>query len=179
MRKQFETNVYAIVDVTRAFFPLLRRSRGLVVNIGSVSALLVTPFAGAYCASKAAVHALSDALRMELAPFSIEVMEVQPGAIASSFGANASQQAEALIRQDSPWWPLREGIRARANASQDNPTPASDFAAQLLAAVQRDKRPRLLRLGNGSRALPLLATLLPKALLERVLRKRFGLARSL
>ena len=179
MRKQFETNVFSIVGVTRAFFPLLRRSRGLVVNIGSVSALLVTPFAGAYCASKAAVHALSDALRMELAPFSIEVMEVQPGAIASSFGANASQQADALIREDSPWWPLRDGIRARARASQDNPTPATDFAAHLLAAVQRDKRPRLLRMGNGSRALPLLATLLPKALLERVLRKRFGLVQNL
>ena len=179
MQRQFETNVFSIVGVTRAFFPLLRRSRGLVVNIGSVSALLVTPFAGAYCASKAAVHALSDALRMELAPFSIEVMEVQPGAIASSFGASASQQAEALIREDSPWWPLREGIRARANASQDNPTPTNEFAAQLLAAVQRDKRPRLLRLGNGSRALPLLATLLPKALLQRVLSKRFGLVQSL
>lgn len=179
MRKQFETNVFSIVGVTRAFFPLLRRSRGLVVNIGSVSSVLVTPFAGAYCASKAAVHALSDALRMELAPFSIEVMEVQPGAIASSFGANASQQAEALISQDSPWWPLREGIRARANASQDNPTPALHFARQLLAAVQANKRPRLLRLGNGSRALPLMATLLPKALLERVLSKRFGLAQKL
>ncbi len=179
MQRQFETNVFSIVGVTRAFFPLLRRSRGLVVNIGSVSSVLVTPFAGAYCASKAAVHTLSDALRMELAPFSIEVMEVQPGAIASSFGANASQQAEALIREDSPWWPLRDGIRARARASQDNPTPANDFAAQLLAAVQRDTRPRLLRLGNGSRALPLLATLLPKALLERVLRKRFGLAQQL
>lgn len=45
--------------------------------------------------------------------------------------------------------------------------------------MQRDKRPRLLRLGNGSRALPLLATLLPKALLQRVLRKRFGLVQSL
>ena len=44
MRRQFETNVCSIVGVTRAFFPLLRRSRGLVVNIGSVSALLVTPF---------------------------------------------------------------------------------------------------------------------------------------
>lgn len=179
MQRQFETNVFSIVGVTRAFFPLLRRSRGLVVNIGSVSSVLVTPFAGAYCSSKAAVHALSDALRMELAPFSIQVMEVQPGAIASSFGANASQQAEALIREDSPWWPLREGIRARANASQDNPTPANEFAARLLAAVQRDKRPRLLRLGNGSRALPLLATLLPKALLQRVLSKRFGLVQSL
>lgn len=179
LQRQFETNVFSIVGITRALFPLLRRKRGLVVNIGSVSGVLVTPFAGAYCASKAAVHALSDALRLELAPFGIGVMEVQPGAIASSFGANASREAEQLIGEGSPWWPLREGIRARANASQDHPTPASQFARELLAAVQGGKRPRLLRLGNGSRALPLLATLIPKGWLDAVLKKRFGLNRAL
>ncbi|MFC5696529.1 SDR family oxidoreductase [Pseudomonas sp. GCM10022186] len=175
LRKQFETNVFALVDLTRACFPLLRKRRGLVVNIGSVSGILVTPFAGAYCASKAAVHALSDALRLELAPFGIELMEVQPGAIASSFGANASREAEALIAEGSPWWPLREGIRARARASQDNPTPADDFARALLAAVQRKPRPALVRIGNGSRALPLLARWVPRSLLDRILKKRFGL----
>ncbi|MDA7087199.1 SDR family oxidoreductase [Pseudomonas sp. SA3-5] len=179
MRRQFETNVFSLVGVTRAFFPLLRRNKGLVVNIGSVSGVLVTPFAGAYCASKAAVHALSDALRLELAPFAIEVMEVQPGAIASSFGANASQQVEQLIDEASPWWPIREGIRARAKASQDNPTPAEQFAGELLAAVQRARRPRLLRLGHGSRTLPLLATLIPRSLLDAVLKRRFGLDRAL
>ncbi len=179
IRRQFETNVFALVGITRALFPLLRRSKGLVVNIGSVSGVLVTPFAGAYCASKAAVHALSDALRLELAPFGIGLMEVQPGAIASSFGANASLEAEQLIGEGSPWWPLRAGIRARAKASQDQPTPAEQFARQLLAAVQRPRRPRLLRLGNGSRALPLLATLIPKGLLEAVLKRRFGLNRAL
>ncbi|MDO9322890.1 MAG: SDR family oxidoreductase [Pseudomonas sp.] len=179
LRRQFETNVFAVIDVTRALFPLLRSSRGLVINIGSVSGVLVTPFAGAYCASKAAVHALSDALRMELAPFAIEVMEIQPGAIASSFGANASQQAEQLIDEASPWWPIRDGIRARANASQDHPTPAEHFARQVLAAVQSKKRPGLVRIGNGSRILPLMAALIPKRLLQSVLKKRFGLNRSL
>ena len=123
--------------------------------------------------------ALGDALRLELAPFGIRVLEVQPGAIASSFGSNASAQAEQLLDEASPWWPIRDGIRARANASQDNPTPTSHFARNLLAAVQRDKRPRLLRLGNGSRSMPLMAALVPKALLEKVLKKRFGLDRSL
>jgi NAD(P)-dependent dehydrogenase (short-subunit alcohol dehydrogenase family) len=179
LRRQFETNVFAIIGVTRALFPLLRSSKGLVVNIGSVSGVLVTPFAGAYCASKAAVHALSDALRMELAPFAIGVLEVQPGAIASSFGANASQQAEALLDQASPWWPIRDGIRARANASQDNPTPTSHFARKVLAAVQSNQRPDLLRLGNGSRIMPLLAALIPKRWLQAALKKRFGLDRSL
>ena len=179
MRKQFETNVFSLIGVTRALFPLLRQNKGLVVNIGSVSGVLVTPFAGAYCASKAAVQALSDALRMELAPFAIEVMEVQPGAIASSFGSNASAQAEQLLDEASPWWPIRDGIRARANASQDHPTPASELARDLLAAVQKRRRPHLLRLGNGSRALPLLAALVPKAWLQAGLKKRFGLNRSL
>ncbi|MHC8404089.1 MULTISPECIES: SDR family oxidoreductase [unclassified Pseudomonas] len=175
MQRQFETNVFAIVGVTRAMFPVLRRGKGLVVNIGSVSGVLVTPFAGAYCASKAAVHALSDAMRMELAPFGIQVMEVQPGAIASSFAKNAGHEAEQLISEQSPWFPLREGIRARAKASQDNPTPASEFAAGLLKAVQQSQPPRLIRLGNGSRALPLMAALLPKGLLQAGLMKRFGL----
>ena len=179
LRRQFETNVFAPIELARACFPLLRDSRGLVINIGSVSGVLVTPFAGAYCASKAAVHALSDALRLELAPFGIQVMEVQPGAIASSFAANAGQQAEALLADSSPWWPMREGIRARARASQDNPTPTAEFASQVLTAVQTRKRPRVLRLGNGSRSLPLMAACLPGALLDRVLSKRFGLPRQL
>ena len=175
IRRQFETNVFAVVGVTRALFPALRARRGLVVNIGSVSGVLVTPFAGAYCASKAAVHALNDALRLELAPFGIEVMEVQPGAIASNFGANASREMAALVGEDSAWWPLRRFIQARAAASQDKPTPTSDFAQKLLAAAQKSPRPRLVRIGNGSRALPLLAGLVPKGLLESVLMKRFGL----
>ncbi|MGY2222108.1 SDR family oxidoreductase [Pseudomonas gingeri] len=179
MQRQFETNVFAIVGVTRALLAALRRHNGLVVNIGSVSGVLVTPFAGAYCASKAAVHALSDALRMELAPFGVRVMEVQPGAIDTQFARNASHEAEQLIAETSPWWPLREGIRARANASQNNPTPATSFATDLLKATQKPQPPRLLRLGNGSRALPLLSALLPKGLLEKVLMKRFGLNHSL
>lgn len=175
IRRQFETNVFAVVGITRALFPALRARRGLVVNIGSVSGVLVTPFAGAYCASKAAVHALNDALRLELAPFGIEVMEVQPGAIASNFGANASREMAAVVSEDSAWWPLRQFIQARAAASQDKPTPASDFARELLAATQKSPRPRLVRIGNGSRALPLLSRWLPTGLLDKVLKKRFGL----
>ena len=176
MQQQFQTNVFSVVGVTQALFPALRQRKGLVVNIGSVSGVLVTPFAGAYCASKAAVHALSDALRMELAPFGVRVMEVQPGAIDTSFAKNAGTQAELLINEQSPWWPLRESIRARAKASQDRPTPASKFAADVLKAVQQSTPPRLLRSGNGCQALPWMAALLPKGLLETVLKKRFGLS---
>ena len=179
LQLQFETNVFSVVGVTRALFAALRRNKGLVVNIGSVSGVLVTPFAGAYCASKAAVHALSDALRMELAPFGIDVLEVQPGAIDTRFANNASAQVEQLIDERSAWWPVRDGIRARAKASQDNPTPVSAFADAVLKAVKKPGTPMLLRYGNGSRAMPLLAALVPARLLQKILMKRFGLDKDL
>ncbi|WP_263262652.1 SDR family oxidoreductase [Pseudomonas sp. RIT-PI-S] len=175
LRRQFDTNVISLVTLTRALFPLLKQSGGRVVNIGSVSGVLVTPFAGAYCASKAAVHALSDALRMELAPFGIQVMEVQPGAIATRFADNASAEAEQVIAEGSAWWPMRDGIRARARASQNHPTPATEVAARITQALARPTSPRLLRVGRGCWALPLLAALAPKGLLERMLRRSFGL----
>ncbi len=179
LQRQFQTNVFALVGVTRALFPQLRRAKGLVVNIGSVSGVLVTPFAGAYCASKAAVKALSDALRLELAPLGIRVMEVQPGAIASQFASHAQQQAQQVLAPKSPWWPLREHIQARARASLDRPTPAAVFAQGVLKATQRSPVPARVRLGNGSTALPLMACLVPQRLLDKVLRKRFGLSRTL
>ena len=179
LQRQFQTNVFSVVGVTRALFEPLRRSRGLVVNIGSVSGIFVTPFAGAYCASKAAVQALSDALRMELAPFGIRVLEVQPGAIDSSFATSASAQAELLIAEQSPWWPMREAIRARAKASQGNPTPAHEVARQVLKCAQMQPVPRLLRVGHGCVALPMMGRWMPKALIEAILRMKFGLNRRL
>lgn len=179
MRAQFETNVFSLVALTQACFALLRQSQGLVINIGSISSVFITPFAGAYCASKAAVHAMSDALRMELAPFNIKVLEVQPGAIASSFGQNASASAEQVVSAQSPWWPLRQAVMARANASQQNATPARDFAEQLFKAANAKRLPRMVRIGNGSTALPLMAKWLPKAMLEKRLSKRFGLDKTL
>lgn len=175
LQQQFIVNCAAPISLTRSLLPLLRQSQGLVINIGSVSGYLTTPFAGAYCASKAALHALSDALSLELAPLGVRVMQVQPGAIASQFGANSSQAAEQLIREDSPWWPFREGIRARANASQDQPTPATQLAQAVLKASQQATPPAVLRIGNGSWALPWIARWVPRALRDLLLRRHFGL----
>lgn len=177
LRAQFETNVFSLIELSRLCFPLLRQSQGVIVNIGSVSSVLITPFAGAYCASKAAVHALSEALRLELKPFGVDVLEVQPGAIASHFGEQAAQQAQQWISRQSPWWPYRQGILARAKASQDKPTPAHLLAQKVLILCQNKARPRVLRIGSGSRLLPVLVALLPKAVLERQLIKRFALNR--
>lgn len=180
VRRQFETNVTSIIALTQAVVPgMIERRSGLVINIGSVSGVLVTPFAGAYCASKAAVHALSDALRMELAPFGIQVMVVQPGAIRSQFGATASAGVSKRGGQASFYAKIADAIAARANASQQHSTPAEDFARELADAALAARPPALIRIGNGSRAMPLLQRWLPASLRDRVLRRRFKLDRPL
>ena len=87
LRAQFETNVFGLMSVTRAFLPLMMaRREGRIVNISSSGGLVSLPFVGAYHATKFALEALSDALRWELAPFAVRVSLIEPGPIRSEFG---------------------------------------------------------------------------------------------
>lgn len=74
------TNVFGVLAVTRVVAKhMAKRNKGKIVNIGSVVGYVSTPWAGIYCLSKAAVHSMSDTLRMELKPFNITVSVVAPG----------------------------------------------------------------------------------------------------
>jgi NAD(P)-dependent dehydrogenase (short-subunit alcohol dehydrogenase family) len=194
LRAQFETNVFAPLEMTKACLPLLMAKRIItqkklaekepakddikynaqIVNIGSVSGITTTPFSGAYCATKAALHSLSDAQRMELAPFGIDVITVQPGAIESKFGDNSLHNVLQRITPKSLYAPLKDAIQARATASQDNPTPAAEFAERLVEQLLNNPKP-VIRIGNGSFGLPLLKRWLPVAILDKILSKKFNL----
>ena len=178
LRAQFETNVFAPMELTKICLPLLMANNdsanAQVVNIGSVSGITPTPFSGAYCATKAALHALSDAQRMELKPFGIDVIIVQPGAIESKFGDNSLANVLQRITPESLYAPLKEAIKARATASQDNPTPASEFAKILIAQLLNNPK-AVIRIGNGSFGLPLLKRWLPEPILDKILSKKFNL----
>ncbi|MDZ7870614.1 MAG: SDR family oxidoreductase [Rheinheimera sp.] len=173
---QFQTNVFSVVAMTKAALPLLQQSRGTVLNIGSVSASLVTPFAGVYCASKAALHAISEALRMELEPLGVQVLLAVTGAVDTGFADRASQLAEQVLSEDSSWWPYRDGVRRRARASQDFPTPATEYARALVQALQTPQRQLHIRVGRGSWLLPLLKAVLPSSWLHLILKRKFGLS---
>lgn len=83
LRWQLEVNVVGQVACTQAFLPLLRQARGRIVNISSVGGNITQPGVGAYSASKFGLEAISDALRIELAPWGIRVAVIQPGSIAT------------------------------------------------------------------------------------------------
>lgn len=175
LRAQFEVNVFAVMDLTQVCLPLLRQSKGLVVNIGSVSGVLTTPFAGVYCASKAALHSLSDALRIELAPLGVRVLTVQPGAIDTGFARRAKLEAEQLLKPESLWWPMREGVMLRANASQNKPTSAESFAKSLMKQLNKANCSGVVGIGHGATSLTLLARLLPQKWLDKILSRKFKL----
>lgn len=179
LRRQFETNVFSNIALIQALLPNLINAGGArIVNISSVSGVMPTPFAGAYCASKAAVNALSDTLRIELAPFGIRVITVQPGGIQSQFGENASKSVEGFGGGSSLYKPMQDAIAARAAASQENAMPAEEFARRLTAAVLAKEPAPLIRLGHRSTLMPLLKRWLPVRTLDRILSRKFGLIRA-
>ena len=99
LRHQLEVNVIGQIAVTQAFLPSLRKGRGRIVNIGSVSGLISSPFTGAYCASKFALEALTDSLRLELRPWKMYVSIVEPGFIHTPLVSKSLGAAEELRAQ--------------------------------------------------------------------------------
>ena len=102
LRRQLEVNVIGQVAVTQAFLPLLRQGHGRVVNMGSVSGRIAMPLMGPYAASKFALEALTDALRVELAPWNIQVSIIEPGSIATPIWDKSVAMADEIIENLPP-----------------------------------------------------------------------------
>jgi NAD(P)-dependent dehydrogenase (short-subunit alcohol dehydrogenase family) len=97
LRHQLEVNLVGQVAVTQAFLPALRRTRGRIVFMGSIAGRSALPFLSPYAASKHALEALADSLRLELRPFGIRVSIVEPGTIKTAIWARSAKRADELI----------------------------------------------------------------------------------
>jgi NAD(P)-dependent dehydrogenase (short-subunit alcohol dehydrogenase family) len=96
LRRQFEVNVFGLMAITQALLPRLRSARGRLVLISSVGGRVTTPFTGPYCASKYAVEALGDALRVELRRSNIQVALIEPGSIDTPIWDKADADLQAV-----------------------------------------------------------------------------------
>ena len=182
-RWQFEVNVFGLLQVTQLFLPLIRAGHGRIVNIGSIAGRVASPMVGPYCASKHAVEALTDALRLELAPWDLHVSVVEPGVVATPIWDKgvremdaelARMPADGLERYDLL---IRAFRRLLGGASQRGVTP--DAVAQRVEHALTSRRPRHRYLVGKDARLRLLAqTILPRrwmdALVQRVLRRAAG-----
>ncbi len=180
IREQFEVNVIGLLGVTQALMPLLRKGHGRVINISSKEGIIAMPFVGPYCASKFALEALSDALRMELKPWGIPVSIIEPGTISTEIIQRSIAAAEDCIRslpRDAA--EMYQSCFDKARKASDKIAHVAipvDAVAKIVLKALTDKRPRSrYTVGKDARILSLISRILPDRLLDRLILKQIGL----
>lgn len=142
MRKQFETNFLGVIRVTQRVLPeMRRRRRGRIVNMSSIAGKVAMPIMGPYCASKFALEAISDSLRLEVSPFGIHVALIEPGIIPTSIGDNAREYSAAYAgsRQSSPYGSIYGSVMKHfQDGAQAARTTPEDCARVILHAVEEN-----------------------------------------
>jgi NAD(P)-dependent dehydrogenase (short-subunit alcohol dehydrogenase family) len=182
-RRQLEINVLGVVGMVQAFMPLLRESQGRIVTVGSLGGRLSQPMAAPYCASKHALEAISDALRVELRPWNIRVALIQPGAVKTPIW-DKGLRAGADMMRDAPR-ELRELYGAAVEiatkiAIHENETgvePIQVARAVEHALLSRKPRSRY-PVGRQAKLLIPLARVLPDRLKDELLLRVSGLPRT-
>lgn len=139
-RQQFETNLFGVLRVTQAVLPGMRvRRSGRIVMISSVAGLVTPPTYGAYSSSKHALEGLSNALRLELHPFGIRVVLIEPGYMVTNFQQTAKDLAQPYVEKakDSPYQKIYEGAWKGANKGRSgSKTTPVDCARVILKAIE-------------------------------------------
>jgi NAD(P)-dependent dehydrogenase (short-subunit alcohol dehydrogenase family) len=179
LRRQLEVNVVGQVAVTQALLPALRRGRGRIVNMGSIAGRFSAPFLGPYSASKFALEALTDALRLELRPWGLAVVIVEPGDVATPIWEKGQQYGrelearfpEALRRYE----PFAARIRRYA-ADRGRASAPPDLVARVVLRALTARWPKARYLvGRDAKVRALLARWLPDRARDWLVARLLGL----
>ncbi|MCG7205376.1 oxidoreductase [Streptomyces arenae] len=178
-RRQFEVNVFGALRLTQLALPHMRAQRsGTVVNITSMGGKIHTPLGGWYHGTKFALEALSDCLRLEVRPFGIDVVVVEPGGIATEWGAIAADKLEksstdgAYAAQATA---VASSLRSEANAKRNSPP---SVIADVIGKAVTARRPKTrYATGFGARPLIALRRLLPDRAFDTVISRAVGMPR--
>lgn len=173
VRRNFETNVFALIALTQLVLPLMRaQGSGAVVNLGSVAGRIARPWSGIYDATKHALEAVTDALRGELRPFGIRVTLIRPGYIATEFVDAADAASAAHLADAGAYAPFQAAFRSGYNRLRRVAGTPDDIARLVERALRSDDpAPRY----NGplhAKVFLCLRWLLPDRLLAHLVRLR-------
>jgi NADP-dependent 3-hydroxy acid dehydrogenase YdfG len=137
VRTMFDTNVFGLIDMTKAVLPGMRARRsGFVVNLSSIGGLVSFPGTGYYTATKHAVEALSEALSQEVAPLGIKVLIVEPGPFRTDFAGRSINMSKTLIDDyDSTAGERRRATNARNGRQQGDPVRAAQAIIDVVGAA--------------------------------------------
>lgn len=181
LRQIFEINVFGQIAVTQAFSRLLREARGRIVNITSVGVNVAIPFGGLLNASKSAFAKLSDTQRLEMHPFGVRVIAIEPGAIATPAVEKTLGDLEKVIRNLPPEAQEQYGAMIRKMGRRGYEMEKHGSSPAVVASAVYDalsaRRPRFrYRVGKHSKLLATLPKLLPESAMDALLRRMLGLS---
>ncbi|MGB8956485.1 MAG: SDR family oxidoreductase [Tumebacillaceae bacterium] len=170
-REQFETNVFGLIAMTKAVIPSMRERRaGKIVNISSISGRLGFPAMGPYSASKFAVEGFSEALRLEMLPFGVDVVLVEPAAYKTDIWDKGLEGMEVDLA--SPYVDLMRGMNKMARQSAERGGDPQEVVA-LIQSLLQTPAPRLRHpIGQGVKQMLFLRHFLPSNSVERIMIKR-------
>ncbi|OJJ46353.1 hypothetical protein ASPZODRAFT_132435 [Penicilliopsis zonata CBS 506.65] len=129
-RQTFETNFFAVINICQTFLPLLIKAKGTIVQTGSVAGIVPYVFGSVYNASKAALHSFSDTLRVELAPFGVNVTTVVTGGVQSRIA-----RTKRTLAPNSLYEPIKDFYARRVVHSQENAMPHATYARSVVNQV--------------------------------------------
>jgi NAD(P)-dependent dehydrogenase (short-subunit alcohol dehydrogenase family) len=178
LRRQLEVNVVGQHAVTQALVALLRRGRGRIVNLGSIGDRIVAPMTGPYHVSKFALRAWSDTLRLELSPWGIQVVLVEPGAVATPIWETSIAAAERLQQTlpsavEALYGRAIAAARTSALRSAARGMPADQVAA-VVARALTVRRPRARYLVGTDARITAIVARLPDRLRDRLVLSQSG-----
>jgi NAD(P)-dependent dehydrogenase (short-subunit alcohol dehydrogenase family) len=176
-RRQFGVNLFGAVEAARAVLPAMRQSRsGTIVNVSSVGGKIAIPFAAPYCASKHALEALSDCLRVEVAPFGIRVVVVEAGPIQTRFTERARETVARMLARPGPYSPFYANAeRAMDTDFQAGSLPPEAVARVIVRAIESGRPKTRYRITPMARVLIPLRRLLPDRYFDRRMKKALKL----
>jgi NAD(P)-dependent dehydrogenase (short-subunit alcohol dehydrogenase family) len=180
LRAQFETNFFGLAAVTRAVLPGMRaRGRGRIVNVSSISGVVCKPAMGSYAASKWAVEGLSESLRLELLPFGIHVVLIEPGTFKTDIFSRNRVFAKHTSDPKSPYYSRSQKMLALLDRVMEKRAGDPEKAAAVIVHAATPARPRLRYLvGGDAKGQAALKTVLPYKLFEKVVMRITGLDRE-
>jgi NAD(P)-dependent dehydrogenase (short-subunit alcohol dehydrogenase family) len=182
LRRLYETNIFGVLRVTQAVLPHMReRGKGRILMLSSVAGIVTPPCYAAYSSSKHAVEAISNALRMELYPFEIDVVLIEPGYIMTSFQQTAREMAQEYVdgASKSPYAKVYEGAIAGASSSRkQSKTTPKDCARVMLEAIEASHPKARYTVTPLAKWATIGKRFLPDTLLDSFLRRKFGIVRE-
>lgn len=142
-RQQLDTNFFGAVELTKLVLPAMRaQNNGRIVNISSIGGDLYMPFNAYYHASKAALQQWSDSLDMEVQPFGIRSVIVQPGGTQSSWGEIAVTNMRKNLKPNSPYAPFATAVANSLSSSDHMVSATSADLANVFYAAATDSHPK-------------------------------------